>query len=267
MTDTLELGKYVLVMDDFNIHINKDNNEIGNIFLNSMMAMELQCNYFFPTHKEGNCLDLIFAESIGDIMVTACRSIAYISDHQIVAGNISIPKDNVTRKEITYRKPKSINYTDLAKEMYLDSLLLENLEYNDLVRKFKGNMKEALNIIVPEITKTTTVRHQNPWFSKELRTQKKIVRRRETIYKKYGQHCQWLTLRGERTKYKEMIWNSQKEKLSNKVLEARGNMKQLYILVSNLTSTQKLNPLPDDTPSEELAVRFADYFIAKIRTI
>ena len=64
-----------------------------------------------------------------------------------------------------------------------------------------------------------------------------------------------------------MIWNSCKEKLSNKVLEARGNMKQLYNLVSNLASTQQLNPLPEDTPSEELADRFVDYFIAKIRTI
>ena len=60
-----------------------------------------------------------------------------------------------------------------------------------------------------------------------------------------------------------MIWNSQKEKLSNKVLEARGNMKQLYNLVSNLTSTQHLNLLPEDTPSEELADRFVNYFIEK----
>ena len=63
-------------------------------------------------------------------------------------------------------------------------------------------MKEALNIIGPEITKTITVRHINPCFTKEVRTQKKTVRRRETIYKKYGQHHQWLALRGERTKYK-----------------------------------------------------------------
>ena len=60
-----------------------------------------------------------------------------------------------------------------------------------------------------------------------------------------------------------MIWNSWKEKLSNKVLGARGNMKQLNNLVSNLTSTQQLNPLPEDKPSEELV----DYFIERIRAI
>ena len=132
LIDTLALDKNVLVMGDFNIHINKDNNEIANIFLNSIVVMGLQCSYSFPTHKEGNCLDLIFAESIGDIMVTACRPIAYISSHQIMAGNTSIPKDDVTRKEITYRKLKLINYTGLTEEMHLDLLLLENLEYNDL---------------------------------------------------------------------------------------------------------------------------------------
>ena len=183
-------------------------------------------------------------------MVTACRPITYISNHQIVAGNISIPKDDVTRKEITYRKLKLINYINLAEEMHLDSPLLENLEYNDLVRKFEGNMKEALNIIALEITKTITVRQQNPWFTKELKTQKKIERRRETICKKYGQHHQWLALRGERTKFKQIIWNSWKEKLCNKVLETRGNTKQLYNLVINLTSTQQLNPLSKGIPSE-----------------
>ena len=129
-----------------------------------------------------------------------------------------------------YERP--INYTDLAEEMHLDTLLLENLEYNDLVRKFENNMKDALNTIAPEVTKMINVRDKNPWFTEELRTQKKIVRRRETTYKKYGQHHQWLALREERAKYKRMIWNLLKEKISNKFLEARGNTKQLYNLVS-----------------------------------
>ena len=64
-----------------------------------------------------------------------------------------------------------------------------------------------------------------------------------------------------------MIWNSWKEKISNKFLEVRGNTKQLYNLVSKLTSTQQLNPLPEETLSNELADRFADYFIEKIRNI
>ena len=148
-----------------------------------MTAVGLQWSYSFPTHKDRNCLDLIFTESIGDIMITASKPIVYISDHQIVAGNICIPKDHITRKEITYRKLKYINYTDLAEEMHLDSLLLENLKYNDLVRKFENNMNDAFNIIAPEVTKMTTVRHKNPWFTEELRTEKKIVRRRGTCIK------------------------------------------------------------------------------------
>ena len=58
-----------------------------------------------------------------------------------------------------------------------------------------------------------------------LRAQKKIVRRREKNYKKYGQHHQWQALKEEMAKYKRMIWNLQKEKISNKFLEVRGNTK------------------------------------------
>ena len=268
LTDTLASDKHILAMGDFNIHINKDNNENSKHLpqlhdgngITSAATPSLQI-------KKEIAWTLFLLNPSGISWSQPADQLPTSPDHQIVAGNISIPKDDVTRKEIMYRKLKLINYTDLAEEMHLDLLLLENLEYNDLVRKFEGNMKEALNIIGPEIIKTITVRHQNPWFTEELRTQKKIVRRMETIYKKYGQNHQWLALRGERTKYKQMIWNSWKEKLSNGVLDARGNTKQLYNLVSNLTNNQQLNPLTEDTPSEELVDRFVDYLIEKIRTI
>ena len=149
LTDTLASDKNVLVMGNFIIHINKEDNKMAAIFLDSMTVMGLQCSYAFPVHEDGNCLDLIFIESISDIKITACKLIAYISDHQIVAGNISIPKDDITRKEITFRKLKSIIYTDLAEEMHLDSLLLENVEYSDLVKKFDNNMKDVLDIVAP----------------------------------------------------------------------------------------------------------------------
>ena len=61
-----------------------------------------------------------------------------------------------------------------------------------------------------------------------------------------------------------MIWNLQKEKISNKFLEVRGNTRKLYNLVSKLTSTQQLNPLPEETLSDELADGFAEYFMEKI---
>ena len=62
-----------------------------------------------------------------------------------------------------------------------------------------------------------------------------------------------------------MIWNSCKEKISNKFLEVRGNTKQLYNLVSKLMSTQQLKPLQEETSSNKLADRFTDYFTKKIK--
>ena len=156
LTDTLSSDKHVLAMGDFHIHINKDNNEIANIFLNPMMAMGYSAvTPSLHTRRKllGSYFCWIHQGYHGHSLETNCLHLQSSN----VAGNISIPKDDVTRKEISYRKLKLINYTDLAEEMHLD--LLENLEYNDLVRKFEGNMKEALNIIAPEITKTITVGH------------------------------------------------------------------------------------------------------------
>ena len=42
-------------------------------------------------------------------------------------------------------------------------------------------------------------------------------------------------------------------------------MKQLYSLISNLTSPTKENPLPDCNSHKELAESFSEFFITKIR--
>ena len=213
-------------MGDFNIHINKDSNGIANILLNSMIALGLHCSYSSLYTKKEIVWTLFL---LNPLRISWSQPADQLPTSLIIKlwQEISASQKMMSPGKRSHTgKLKLINYTDLAEEMHLDSLLLENLEYKDLVRKLKGNMRQALNIIAPEITKTITFRYQNPWFIEELGAQMKIVRRRETICKKYGQHYQWLVLRGERTKYKQMLRNSWEEKLSNKVLEARCNTKQ-----------------------------------------
>ena len=79
--------------------------------------------------------------------------------------------------------------------------------------------------------------------------------------------AQWYTLKKERDKYRSMLHEIKKEKITAKVLECDRNSKKLYDLVSNLTGTKVVNPLPEHNDSEQLANEFADFFMEKIRKI
>ena len=64
-----------------------------------------------------------------------------------------------------------------------------------------------------------------------------------------------------------MLCEIKKEKITAKVLECYRNSKKLYYLVSNLTGTKVVNPLPEHNDSEQVANEFADFFMEKIRKI
>ena len=46
--------------------------------------------------------------------------------------------------------------------------------------------------------------------------------------------------------------------------ECKRNIKRLYSLVHNITGNVKCNPLPDSISDQDLADRFADFFMEKI---
>ena len=64
-----------------------------------------------------------------------------------------------------------------------------------MVNAFNNQLKNALNDNAPEITKQVTVRKKVPWFTQEIREKKRVVHRRETIWKKYRRDDQWQALK------------------------------------------------------------------------
>ena len=55
------------------------------------------------------------------------------------------------------------------------------------------------------------------------------------------------------------------EIISGKIIELRGDTKNIYSLVYQLTRNEKENPLPERENDEDLANQFADYFMNKIK--
>ena len=71
-----------------------------------------------------------------------------------------------------------------------------------MVNAFNNQLKNALNNNAPEITKQVMVRKQVPWLTQEIREKKRVVCRRETIWKKYRRDDQWLALKIEISSYR-----------------------------------------------------------------
>ena len=64
-----------------------------------------------------------------------------------------------------------------------------------------------------------------------------------------------------------MLKEAKKITISEKIYACNRDTRQLYKLVSELTSSVKENPLPTGKSNRELAEEFADFFLSKIQQI
>ena len=71
----------------------------------------------------------------------------------------------------------------------------------------------------------------------------------------------------ERNKYNCQLHYFKQQSLIKRILDCKGNAKELFLLVNKLTGSIAQNPLPPNKTDEELAEDFAGYFLSKIEKI
>ena len=178
LAEEIMLHDNLLILGDFNLHINDLDNPDTDIFLDTVTAIGLNQHVNFATHQLGNILDLVMSEELSQFQILSCKPGVYLSDHCTIEVDISLPRDDLVRKPITYRNIKGMDSEKFIQDTKLDDLLqLENLD--ELIIAFENNVNEAIDQHAPEKTKIITVRHSNPWFTKEVKDQKRVVCNRE----------------------------------------------------------------------------------------
>ena len=155
-----------------------------------MDALGLEQHCDFSTHKAGNILDLVMTETFSALQIKACQAGDFISDHCIVQCWVSITRNVIQHKAITYRKLGDINIECLVDDMKLEDLAEIN-DVNVLTELCDDWMKRFLDIHAPTQTKIITTRQTNPWSTERVRSLKKAVRRKEKTWHKYKTDDTW----------------------------------------------------------------------------
>ena len=156
LAEEIMLHDNLLILGDFNLHINDLDNPNTDIFLDTVTAIGLNQHVNFTTHQLGNILDLVMSEELSQFQTLSCKPGVYLSDHCMIEVDISLPRDHLVRKPITYRNIKGMDTEKFIQDTKLDDLLqLENLD--ELIMAFENNVNEAIDQHAPEKMKIITV--------------------------------------------------------------------------------------------------------------
>ena len=78
MTD---YGNKLLILGDFNTHVNDESDENAGNFMDIIMVLGFEQHVYFPTHKASDTLDLVMTELGSKLEVTKCSPGPFWSDH------------------------------------------------------------------------------------------------------------------------------------------------------------------------------------------
>ena len=257
----------VVIAGDFNIRINNIDDNDAVVFNDMMYALGFDQHVNFPTHIQGNTLDLIFTENQHKLKILQCNQGPFFSDHCAVTCILSINRSDIRQAKVSYRKLKIVNAVDFMNDMDLHKIMEAEENINTISEIFDAEANKALDKHAPLKQKAMIIREKKPWYSEEVQHQKKIFRNRERIWKKYGTPETLTALKVERHKYKKMLRKSKIETIREKVNECAKDSKKLYKLVSELVGSKSENPMPPNRTDKELSEDFADFFMNKITKI
>ena len=181
LTDLLVISKgKPLIVGDFNYHIDIVSNagdsqakKRAASLLSQLEAANFIQHVKGPTHKHGHTLDLVISRKseLGISNVHCDMSVP--SDHYAVIFDLSIPKPQRPRKEITVRNWKKINTISLKEDLRQATLPITNCtSVSEAVQKYNQVLTDVIEKHALSSKRTITVRQDSPWFNTDIKAAK-----------------------------------------------------------------------------------------------
>ena len=104
--------------------------------------------------------------------------------------------------------------------------MIQDGDLSDIINSLESVLKDAQDKHAPAITKTLTTRKSSPWFTEEVRTQKRLVRKMERTYHRYKRNTYWQNFRIQKQIYRNLLKKAKTEAASNKVTECSNDTKK-----------------------------------------
>ena len=181
----------MLILEDFNIHVNVLSDPDTMKFLDLLGSLGLEQHVDRPTHIRGHALDLAITRKASSIIQTSPRVDRYFSDHGSVVCDLKLRKPTYKVKTISYRKLKSVDMDRFHDDLASSSLC--TVSYSGVhspasLEKFVENYESKLSNLIdhhaPIKTKTVRSRPQVPWYNEVIAEAKRQRRKVEKIWRK-----------------------------------------------------------------------------------
>ncbi len=193
---------------------------------------------------------------------------AMLSDHWSLLFNVRIRQPTPVLKHVSFRKTKSIDIDALKLDISQSELLVNPPnDLEGLVDCYNRSLTEVLDKNAPVMSKDIPVRDRRPWYSDEIRDQKRERRRLERKWLKSKLDIDEQILHSQRNKVNILINDTRSKFYSRKIQECGSDQKALFRVIDDLFKKERNCHYPKCQSMDILAEEFSQFFIGKIEKI
>ena len=269
LEDILLLRKYIVIIGDFNIHIENKECNHARLFKDILDSTNLTQSVSQPTHCSGHTLDLILTRP-DQVPISVEVEDILLSDHFSVRFTLPTSKPPLPKRELTYRRIKAIDIDSFASDIASSRLFSLDSENPDLLADtYNAVLRELLDKHAPVKTKTITVHPTAPWYGDDIAAAKKVRRKAEKKWRETGLTVHRQLYKEAKDNVTRLITQAKVSYYKDRIESSEDTQKTLFACVKDLLNENKPAKLPSSDSNQELADRIASFFsekISKIRT-
>ena len=256
----------LLIVGDFNIHVDSESNAFGQKFLSLIESCDLHQHVDESTHHNGHTLDLVLSRT-ADNLVLDCYVSDVLSDHSAVHWFARASRPARPRKAVTFRNLKSLDLDVFVTDLLnLQLFTAETDDVTTLLEWYNDGLTSVLNKHAPTQKRVFTIRPDNPWNNADIHSMRKLVRRLERKWKLSGLAIDKEILLHALGDLRSLISTAKVEFLNSKIVEQTGK-KSLFKIVDSFLLKKPSLRLPSHDDLLSLLENFGNFFLSKVRDI
>ena len=257
----------LLIMGDFNIHVDRPYSPAVAKFLSTLASFGLTQHVVDATHIDGHTLDLVITRSSDDFIYDSFVS-DLISDHFAVISVVRAHKPLLLKKKISYRCFSAVDADELASDISRSPLVCNPASTIDgLLLQYETAVTAALDRLAPMKTKIRIERPSSPWFSGDIAAARRRCRKLERVWRRRRLTIDKDILLYHIRQLRKLMNDTKASYFKSKIDEMGNDRRGLFQLLDRCLSRNKVSKLPAHADPATLADRFGRYFDEKIVNI
>ena len=259
----------LLIVGDFNYHVDDEMNSEAADFLDLLKSCDLQQHVMSSTHKSGHTLDLVLSRTNDDLVLSTEAEDHGFPDHYPVCSTLNLSKPPLSVNRVTYRSFRKIP-CDVMEAAIKESRLgnvTSDISLQELTEVYDSELRKIADQLAPVKTRFITQRPKADWYNDTIRLAKQKRRQAERLWRKSGLEVHRQLYCCARDEVLVIIDQAKSDYYKNTINENKGDSKKLFAVLNGLLGRSRNQNLPPDHQPVELSTMFSDFFIEKIDKI